>query len=219
MKYEGIVLSEIDYKEASKIVNLYTDKGKIGVKALGSKKIKNGLLGFTTTGNTVSFVATDSNMPTLLEYDIIDSIVKKDLSLDEMKHLGIILYVINMIPSDSPHSKMYPFIKDIISSIGLINIDKLLSIFLIKMLYPFGITPNLKSCIKCGNTSNLIFIDINLGGALCSNCINEFNNINIWNEYYYEKKKLELYSDSDFKILLNQLRNYYSNYLNIKLKL
>ena len=43
MKFEGIVLSEIDYKEASKIVNLYTEKGKIGVKALGSKKIKNGL--------------------------------------------------------------------------------------------------------------------------------------------------------------------------------
>ena len=54
MKLEGIVLSEIDYKEASKIVNLYTEKGKIGVKALGSKKIKNGLLGFITTGNTVS---------------------------------------------------------------------------------------------------------------------------------------------------------------------
>ena len=84
---------------------------------------------------------------------------------------------------------------------------------------PFGITPNLKSCIKCGNTSNLIFIDINLGGALCSNCINEFNNINIWNEYYYEKKKLDLYSDTDFKLLLNQLRNYYLNYLNIKIKL
>ena len=122
MKLEGIVLSEIDYKEASKIVNLYTINGKIGVKALGSKKIKNGYLGFITTGNTVSFVTTDSNAPTLIEYDIVDSIIKKDLNIDEMKALGTIIYIINMLPSDSPHSKIYPFIKEIISNIKKVDI-------------------------------------------------------------------------------------------------
>ena len=111
MKFEGIVLSEIDYKEASKIVNLYTEKGKIGVKALGSKKIKNGLLGFTTTGNTVSFVTTDKEVYTLIEYDIIDSIMKHDLDINEMKGLGVILYIINIIPADSPHDKIYPLLR------------------------------------------------------------------------------------------------------------
>ena len=219
MKLEGIVLSEIDYKEASKIVNLYTEKGKIGVKALGSKKIKNGLLGFITTGNTVSFVTTDKEVYTLIEYDIIDSIMKKDLDINEMKALGTILYIINMIPSDSPHEKIYPFVKDILSNIKNINIDKLLSIFLIKMLYPFGISPNLKSCVKCQNKHDLIAFDIAYGGALCKNCIDKTNNIEIWNEYYYGKKNLKDYSDTDFSILLNQIKNYYSYHLNIRLKL
>lgn len=219
MKLEGIVLSEIDYKEASKIVNLYTEKGKIGVKALGSKKIKNGLLGFITTGNTVSFVTTDKEVYTLIEYDIIDSIMKKDLDINEMKALGTILYIINMIPSDSPHEKIYPFVKDILSNIKNINIDKLLSIFLIKMLYPFGISPNLKSCVKCQNKHDLIAFDIAYGGALCKNCIDKNNNIEIWNEYYYDKKDLKEYSDTDFTYLLNQIKNYYSYHLNIRLKL
>ena len=219
MKLEGIVLSEIDYKEATKIVNLYTEKGKIGVKALGSKKIKNGLLGFITTGNTVSFVTTDKEVYTLIEYDIIDSIMKKDLDINEMKALGTILYIINMIPSDSPHEKIYPFVKDILSNIKNINIDKLLSIFLIKMLYPFGISPNLKSCVKCQNKHDLIAFDIAYGGALCKNCIDKNNNIEIWNEYYYDKKDLKEYSDTDFTYLLNQIKNYYSYHLNIRLKI
>lgn len=219
MKLEGIVLSEIDYKEASKIVNLYTEKGKIGVKALGSKKIKNGLLGFITTGNTVSFVTTDKEVYTLIEYDIIDSIMKKDLDINEMKSLGTILYIINMIPPDSPHEKIYPFVKDILSNIKNINIDKLLSIFLIKMLYPFGISPNLKSCVKCQNKHDLIAFDIAYGGALCKNCIDKNNNIEIWNEYYYDKKDLKEYSDTDFTYLLNQIKNYYSYHLNIRLKI
>ena len=218
MKLEGIVLSEIDYKEASKIVNLYTINGKIGVKALGSKKIKNGYLGFITTGNTVSFVTTDSNAPTLIEYDIVDSIIKKDLNIEEMKALGTIIYIINMLPSDSPHSKIYPFIKEIISNIKKVDINKLLSIFLIKILYPFGIAPNLKSCINCGNTNNLISFDIT-GGALCQNCTNQNNNLDIWNEYYYAKKDLNSYNDTDFNLLLNQIKNYYLYHLNIKLKI
>ncbi|MCR5647487.1 MAG: DNA repair protein RecO [Acholeplasmatales bacterium] len=218
MKLEGIVLSEIDYKEASKIVNLYTINGKIGVKALGSKKIKNGYLGFITTGNTVSFVTTDSNAPTLIEYDIVDSIIKKDLNIDEMKALGTIIYIINMLPSDSPHSKIYPFIKEIISNIKKADINKILSIFLIKILYPFGIAPNLKSCINCGNTNNLISFDIT-GGALCQNCTNQNNNLDIWNEYYYAKKDINSYNDTDFNLLLNQIKNYYLYHLNIKLKI
>ena len=135
-----------------------------------------------------------------------------------MKALGTIIYIINMLPSDSPHSKIYPFIKEIISNIKKVDINKLLSVFLIKILYPFGIAPNLKSCINCGNTNNLISFDIT-GGALCQNCTNQNNNLDIWNEYYYAKKDLNSYNDTDFNLLLNQIKNYYLYHLNIKLKI
>ena len=43
-KVEGIIVSEVDYKESSKIINILTkDDGLIGVIARGTKKVKNNL--------------------------------------------------------------------------------------------------------------------------------------------------------------------------------
>ena len=45
-KVEGIVVSEIDYKESSKIINILTkDNGLIGIIARGTKQIKSKLSG------------------------------------------------------------------------------------------------------------------------------------------------------------------------------
>ena len=43
-KIEGIIVSEVDYKESSKIINLYTKEyGIIGVLARGAKRLKSNL--------------------------------------------------------------------------------------------------------------------------------------------------------------------------------
>ena len=77
MKTEGIVFKAITYKETSKIVYLYTPNGKVSVKAIGSKNSKKKTFGFGEIGNIVSFVATDSSFPTINEYEIIYSSIKK----------------------------------------------------------------------------------------------------------------------------------------------
>ena len=47
-KIEGIVVSVVDYKESSKIVNIFSPtEGVIGVLARGTKKIKSNLSGVT----------------------------------------------------------------------------------------------------------------------------------------------------------------------------
>ena len=46
-KIEGIIISTVDYKESSKIINILTkEEGIIGVIAKGSKNIKSQLLPF-----------------------------------------------------------------------------------------------------------------------------------------------------------------------------
>ena len=48
-KIEGIIVSEIDYKESSKIINILTrEDGLVGIIARGTKKIKNKLSGVTS---------------------------------------------------------------------------------------------------------------------------------------------------------------------------
>ena len=48
-KIEGIVVSEIDYKESSKIINVLTNEfGIIGLIARGTKQVKSKLSGGTS---------------------------------------------------------------------------------------------------------------------------------------------------------------------------
>ncbi|MCR5113179.1 MAG: DNA repair protein RecO [Acholeplasmatales bacterium] len=217
MKSEGIVLSETDYKETSKIVNLYTPMGKIGVKALGSKRIKNGLLGFTNTGNTVEFVATDSSLPTLEEYTILDSIYTRFDDLKTAKALGVVIRILNDLPADIDNKRLYPFVKGIVEALGKVNNDKVIAVFLIKILYVYGIAPNLKSCVKCGSTNELSFVP-ELGGAVCKDHgLGNIESLKIWNEYYYDKKKLNDYSDTDFNLLLGEIKAYYNYHLGYRI--
>lgn len=218
MKSEGIVYKTITYKETSKIVYIYTKDGKKSIKALGSKNSKNKTFGFGEIGNIVSFVSTDDDFPTLIEYDILNSAYKYVDSFDSIFSLSKIIELINYLPDDSIHYKLYPFIKDIILNL-LNNPLKLLSIFLIKMTYNFGVSPKLDSCINCGN-NNVSFFSLKRGSAMCDNCIEGYkDDLKIWTEYYKDKKNYNEYSECNYKDLLKRINEYYLIHAHINLKL
>lgn len=220
MKLEGVIINTIDYKETSKIVHLYTNIGKISVQAVGSNNPKKGLLGFTTIGNTVSFVTTDSKLPKLTDYEVINSLFKISEDLLRVKCFMVILDIIKNIPEDTNHEKTYPFIKKTFSDLLTENPKKLLSIFLIKMLYVFGIAPNLKSCVSCG-MEDIKFLDLKKGGAICKNCsnLNNQDELYIWKEYYFLKKEIKDYTDCNYDALLKNIKEYYSSFASLNLKL
>ena len=218
MKTEGIVFKAITYKETSKIVYLYTPNGKVSVKAIGSKNSKKKTFGFGEIGNIVSFVMTDQDFPTLIEYEILNSAYKYTNSFDSIMALGKIIEILNYLPDDSIHNKIYPFIKDIMLNL-LDNPLKALSIFLIKMTYNFGVAPKFDSCINCGNKNNLLF-SVSKGSVICINCNNGYiDDIDIWMEYYKDKKNIKEYKDTDFKLLLKRINEYYLIHAHINLKI
>ena len=219
MKTEGIIIHTLDYKESSKIVHLYTPYGKISVKALGANKPKNGLLGFTTIGNVVSLIATDSEMPTLMEYNVEESIYKISEDFERVKCFMVMLDVINHIPEDNNHTPIYSTIKKVLHDLLNENPKKLLCIFLVKMLYAFGIAPNLKSCVSCGK-SEVTFLDLNNGGALCKTCANLKNSdeLYIWKEYYFGKKEIKDFTACNYDAMLKSLHDYYAKYASLYLK-
>lgn len=97
---------------------------------------------------------------------------------------------------------------------------KLLCIFLVKMLYAFGIAPNLKSCVSCGK-NEVSFIDLDAGGALCKDCASLKNSdeLYIWKEYYYGKKDTKDFTACNYDAMLTKIRDYYQRYASIYLKL
>ena len=51
-----------------------------------------------------------------------------------------------------------------------LNPKVMMNILEIKLLDYLGVGINLNSCAKCGSTKNIITIDPDIGGYLCSNC-------------------------------------------------
>lgn len=215
----GLVISSIDYKEKSKIVYLYTPYGHDSIRANHSKDMKRGLLGFTTTLNQVTYIKTNAKFPTLIEYNLVKTNFDLTSSLKNIFAISTILKIVQNIPQDANHEKLFYYIIEIINGLYTNDPKKVLSVFLIKMLYIFGVNPMLRHCVKCNSDKVFTFSILN-AGALCKNCSNTLNTnlLSIWNEYYYDKKDLSNYSDTSFDILLDDIKKYYINYANLDLK-
>ena len=218
MKTEGIIIKSIPYKETSKIVYVYTPFGMKSIKALGGSNSKKNTFGFAETGNIVSFIASDNDFPSLIEYEILESAYKYTDSFNSIKALSKVIELIGYLPEDSYHEKIFSFIKKTLADIS-INPLKALSIFLIKMTFNFGVAPKLDSCVFCQN-SLITGFSVSKGGVLCIDH-NEFNtdDLKIWTEYYKDKKEIDLYTDCDFNKLLNRINEYYLIHAHINLKL
>jgi DNA repair protein RecO (recombination protein O) len=217
---EGIVINTIDYKEKSKIVYLYTPNGINSVKALDVMK-KN--LGFTVTLNHVEYSISNSKFPTVLEYSLKKSYFDLCTNLSKINIINIMIDIIKKLEGDYPHSRIFNFFKECLDLLEESNEPRfVLSLFLIKMLYIFGVKPTFDECVLCGNKT-LVNFSSHTGGALCNKCSNMnedgIKHLN-WFKKIYQTKEYneELFDDIDYKELLNEISTYYLVHVNIKLK-
>ena len=102
----------------------------------------------------------------------------------------------------------------------------LTNILEIKMLDYLGVSLNLDSCNKCGNTKDIVTIDGDIGGYVCKNCLTnqlivKSNTIKILRMYYY----VDIKSITDLKIkeetkneINTFLNRYYERYTGLYLK-
>ena len=217
---EGIVINTIDYKEKSKIVYLYTPNGISSVKALDVMK-KN--LGFTVTLNHVEYSVTNGKFPTILEYSLKKSYFDLCTNLSKINIVTIIIDVIKKLEGEYPHSRIFSFFKECLDLLEKSKEPKfVLSLFLIKMLYIFGVKPAFDECVLCGDKT-LVNWSIHSGGALCNKC-STYNETSMkylsWFKKIYNAKDYneDLYTDIDYNELIKEINSYYSLHVNMKLK-
>lgn len=223
-KSKGIVIGSIDYKEKSKIVYLYTPNGKESILAGGAKSIKGGMLGFTNTLNYVEYVKTHSNLPKLVEYNLIDSYYDLSNSLDKMKIVTIIIQVLNNINDITFHSSIFSFLINILNELKKENSNNklILAVYLTKMLSAFGAQPSFDTCVRCNMKNYPSFLSIEEGGMVCNICspISNLNNYEIIKKIY--KTKSINFSDFDVDCnlddLLTNIYKYYQYHVHLNLK-
>lgn len=229
-KFEGIIVSEVDYKESSKIINVLTpDDGIIGIIARGTKQVKSKLSGVTSklTYGFFHINYREKSLSNLLEVDIIDNFknIRKDISL-----MSYSLYILELADKVYRHDFNNDIYKQLIASIKKIDAgydyQVITNIFELKMLDSLGIRPVIDECVNCGNKQDIVTISSYRGGYLCKNCTNgeaitDIKTVKLLRMFFYVdiSKITKLDVSDNVKHELSQfIYDYYDRYSGIYLK-
>lgn len=229
-KFCGIILSEVDYKESSKIINVLTKEcGIIGVKANGTKRV-NSKLSSVSSKLTYGYFHVKYNehgLSTLLEVDVIDRFknIRKDINM-----MSYSLYLLELAERVYKHDNDEVIYELLIASLKKIDegydYKVIVNIFELKMLDYLGIRPVVDECVNCGNKHDIVTISSYRGGYLCKNCargevIVNIKTIKLLRMFYYvdisKITKLDI-SDNIKNELSRFIYDYYDRYSGIYLK-
>ncbi len=229
-KVEGIVVSEVDYKESSKIINILTrDSGLVGIIARGTKQVKSKLLGVSSklTYGFFHINYKEKGLSTLIEVDIINNFknVRKDLS-----SMSYSLYLLELADKVYRHDFNNSVYDVLIASLKKIDegydYKVIADIFELKMLDFLGIMPIIDECVNCGSKDDIVTISSYRGGYLCKNCLNgevivNIKTVKLLRMFYYvdiaKITKLDV-SDEVKRELSQFIYDYYDRYSGIYLK-
>jgi len=229
-KIEGIVISEVDYKESSKIINIYTKEyGIIGCLARGSKRLKSNLSGVSSklTYGYFHINYKENGMSTLMEVDIINNFknIKKDI--EKISYVAYITELVTQVFKHENNKNIYTLYIDSIKKIND-GFDPMVitNILELKLLDSLGIRPVIDSCVSCGNMNGIVTISSYKGGYLCNNCCNNEKIVHtktiklIRMFYYVDISKIDKIEISDtIKNEINEfIDDYYDRYSGLYLK-
>ena len=229
-KIEGIIVSEVDYKESSKIINVLTPEyGIIGIVARGTKKVKSNLSGVTSKLTYGYFHVNykENGLSTLIEVDVIDRFknIRKDINL-----MSYSIYILELADKVYKHDNDSMIYELLIASLKKIDEGydyKVISnIFELKLLDFLGIRPVVDECVNCGSKLDIVTISSYRGGYLCKNCCNgevivNIKTIKLLRMFYYVdiSKITKLDITENIKMELSRfIYDYYDRYSGIYLK-
>ena len=225
---EGIVIKEIPYGERSKIIHVYTIDGVISIMCKGAKSIKSPFRATTlkfTYGKFYIYYK-ENKLSTLYSIDIIHSLskIKNDITL--LSYLNYITELTTQVLKQTTNNLYTDYIETILKIDKGLDPLVLTNILEIKYLDYLGVGLNLDSCVSCGTKADIITIDGDRGGYICTKCyqneiIVDKKTIQMLRMYYYvDIKSISKLKISDkVKNEINYFLNtYYDRYTGLYLK-
>ncbi len=229
-KVEGIVISEVNYSETSKILNVLTKEyGIIGVIAKGARRLKSELRSVSEKlvyGYFTIYYKKDK-ISTLVSVDIIDSfkLIKKDIT--KISYSLFLLELATQVYKQNNDEEIYNIL---IASLLKINEGMeplvIMNIVELKYLKYLGVLPIMDKCVSCGGTNFIVSISVQKGGYICKNCCStetylSKNTIKMFRMFYYvdiaKISKIEITKKVQQEIN-NLLDQYYDDYTGLYLK-
>lgn len=228
--FDGIILSEINYSESSKILNVLTDKyGLIGILSKGCRNIKSKLRGVSRKliYGTFHVYYKEHGLSTLTGVDLNCSFSHIIMDLEKVSYASYLLDLVGQVIKQNDDKKIFELLKDTLLKMeeGLSPII-LMNILELKLLDYLGVNPSIDCCAICGSNQDIVTLSSDSGGYLCRNCYTNQGlvsnkSIQLIRMYYYVEikniSKLDVSMDVSKEI--NQfLDDYYERYTGLYLK-
>ena len=213
---EGIIFKEIPYGETSKIIQVFTNEGIIGVMCKGAKALKSPFRAVTLkfTYGKFNIYYKENKLSILESVDIINNFrrIKGDIVL--LSYLNYITELTSQVIKQASDNLYDLYINTVLKMEDGLDPLILTNILEIKYLDYLGVGLNLEECVGCGAKANILTIDGDRGGYVCVNCyqneiIVDKKTIEMLRKYYY----VEVKSISKLKIS-NQVKQEIDHFLN-----
>ena len=229
-KLEGIVVSETNYSESSKILNVLTKEyGIIGIMSKGCRKLKSPLRSVSTKlvyGNFHIYYKKDG-VSTLINVDVLDSFMNIRSDITKISYASFLLELTEQVYKQNNNSDIFNLFTSALIKINE-GFDSIIitNILELKYLDYLGIGLQLDGCSICGNSEDIVTISGKQGGYLCRECCKDeiilsTRTIKLIRMFYYvdisKISKLELHYDT-IKEIDNFLDEYYDDYSGLYLK-
>jgi DNA repair protein RecO (recombination protein O) len=229
-KVEGIVISEQDYSESSKIINVITKEyGKIGIIAKGSKKMKSSLRGVSgkLTYGYFHIYYKKGKLSDLISVDIINNLRTIKSDIIKISYVSYLVELVDQIMKEEFEQEIYDLLISTILKLEE-GYDPLVmtNILELKLLDYLGVRPIIDCCALCGNNKTIATISSDKGGYICLDCLKgekivSDKAIKLIRMFYYvdiaKITKLEI-SDSVKKEIDIFINEYYEKYTGLYLK-
>ncbi len=230
IKVEGIVISDINYSESSKILNILTKEyGIIGVVSKGCRKIKSKLRSVSaklTYGNFHLYYKKDG-LSTLIGVDVLDSFNKIKTDIEKISYASFLLELTEQVYKQSESDDIFDLFIAALKKINEgLDPKVITNILELKYLDYLGIGLFLDGCSICGNSEDIVTISSKYGGYLCKDCYKDqilfsSRSIKVIRMFYYvdisKISKLDIHYDT-IKEINDFLDEYYDEYTGLYLK-
>lgn len=229
-KVEGIIVSETNYGESSKILNVITKEyGLISIISKGCKNLKSSLRSVSSklTYGTFVIYYKQNKLSTLKEVNVINNFKNLKKNIASISYAAYILELSEGVIKQNNNNDIFDLL---IASLTKIDegFDSLviMNILELKYLKYLGVEPVLDGCALCGNKTSIVTLSSYKGGFVCKNCYNNekmvsektiklirmFNYVNI-----SKISKIDINTQCKNEINLF-LDDYYSRYTGLYLK-
>ncbi len=229
-KVEGIVISETNYSESSKILGLFTKElGIISVISKGCKKLKSPLRVASSKLAYGEYIISykEDGLSTLISSDILDSFKNVLLNIKNVSYATYILELSTQVAKQNNDKFIFELLIKSLKKINEGLNPKVIALILeVQYLKYLGIDIMVDSCSNCGSVTNIVTLNSEKGGYICRECytnekIVDEKTIKVIRLFYYvdisKIDKLEL-SNVTIKEINDFLEEYYDRYSGLYLK-